>query len=593
MGPKEICLDGRRFTLKGSEAVKDARIRRAGGGNGVDEYEIRLTLLTEGDGSFRLTWSEPMLGILGFWSPGAGRRRELHQWWAANTQVSSVSDGAPVIALFRQGGLNYRTAAVSEAERRTKLSVCVNDFAEKEALDFCVTLFEDEAPPGEDYTFYLRVDGSERNLSACIGDVGRWWERFYPPQKRPEANYACVAPLYSTWYAYHQDPRQETLIKELPLAKALGFGAMTVDDGWSYAGPGTGDYRYCGTWTPDKEKFPDLAGFIKKAKACGIYTAFWFSVPFTGLDDPNFTRLQDRFLCVDEGLKAGVLDPRFPEVRYELKETYARFCEQYGAGGLKLDFITDLERPAPPKPGCEPITRGEAVKKLLTSLDGVTNAPENEAMVEFRQYYMGPSIARHCNMLRVCDCAFDVVSNRVGTADLRMLGYPLAVHSDMLLWAKGETPENCAVMLQNILFAVPQISVELRSAPPEQLAVIKNHLAYFNAHRELLVFGRLTVYEPEANYAALSAENDGLRVIALYAPRPVRFDGKTADVFNAAAADTLVLSADAAGTAECFDCFGALAGVYPFAPGSTELPLPRGGRARLTAAAAAAPRKDR
>ena len=558
-------------------------MRRTGGGNGTDEYEIRAVFAPDGGCcALRVRWREPMLGVLGFWSPGAGRSRALHQWWAANTQTSSVADGAPVIALFRQGGRNYCTAALSEAEIKTKLSVCVNDFAERESLDFCAGIFEEEAPPAPEFTFYLRIDGSERNLSDCVGDVSRWWERFYPPQKRPDAADACVSPLYSTWYAFHQHPAQETLEKELPLAEALGFGAMIVDDGWSYAGAGTGDYRYCGEWTADKEKFPDMKAFVQKAKAHGIRTALWVSLPFTGTDETGFERKKDRLLCVDEGMRTGILDARFPETRNEMERICADVCKAYGLSGLKLDFLTDLNRPAPPRPGMDCNTQTEAIVKLLHSLDGATNAPENERITEFRQYYMGPSAARHCNMLRVCDCAFDVISNRIGTADLRMLGYPLAVHADMLLWARDETPENCAVMLQNVLFAVPQISVPLHSAPDGQLAVIRNHLDYFNAHRELLVFGKLTVYEPEANYAALSAEDENIRVTALYAPREAVFDGKTADVFNATAGETLLLTAKEAGTAVCFDCFGRRVDAFRFAPGAAVIRLGRGGRLRLT-----------
>ena len=184
-------------------------------------------------------------------------------------------------------------------------------------------------------------------------------------------------------------------------------------------------------------------------------------------------------------------------------------------------------------------------------------------------------------MLRVCDCAFDPISNRIGVVDLRMLRYPLAVHSDMLLWARDEAPETCAVMLLNVLFAVPQISVLLQYAPPEQTAMLRRFLAYWNEHRELLLFGELTVCEPEANYTAVSAEDVSLRVTALYAPRVFTFDGKAADVWNATSTDRLMFTAEVPGEAECFDCFGNQTGRFSFAPGAAAVRIPRGGMVRL------------
>ena len=585
---RELQIDagGRRFTAALGDAAADIAVAAEEQTGEIAVYRVTLSFADPvGDCAVSLLWQEPMKGVVGYWSPHAGRARELHQWWAANTQTSCYAEGAPVIALFRQGGQNYRTIALSEAVRKTKLSVCVNDFAEQESLDLRVRIFEEEAPPAKEFTFYLRIDESDRNLSQCVGDVGAWWERFYPPRYRPAAEDACAAPLFSSWYACHQHPRQAELEKELPLAAELGFGAMIVDDGWSYPGNGTGNYSACGTWEPDKDKFPDMAAFAEKAKQHGIATALWFPLPFMGMDDPHFDDFRDRMIAVDDSLRAGILDVRAPSVRDYLVGTLTGLCQTYGLSGLKLDFLNDLTRPAPPPTEkCDCATAVEGLQKLLAALDEALKIPESDLLLEYRQYYLGPAVTRHCNMLRVCDCAFDVISNRIGVVDLRMLRCPLAVHSDMLLWARDEAPETCAVMLLNVLFAVPQISVLLQYALPEQLAVLRRFLAYWNAHRKLLLFGELTVCEPEANYTMVSAEDESLRVTALYSPRVFTYDGKAADAFNATATDKLLLTAEAPGTATCFDCFGNQTDRFSFSPGAVELRVPRGGMAQLRGA---------
>ncbi|MBQ6118165.1 MAG: alpha-galactosidase, partial [Clostridia bacterium] len=471
---RELHIDagGRRFTAALGKDVTDIAVATAEQTDDIAIYKVTLSFADAGgDCAVLLLWQEPMKGVVGYWSPHAGRGHELHQWWAANTQSSYYAEGAPVIALFRQGGRNYRTAALSEAVCKTKLSVCVNDFAERESLDLRVRIFEEEAPPAKEFTFYLRIDESGRNLSRCVGDVGAWWERFYPPRYRPTAEDACAAPLFSSWYACHQHPRQTELEQELPLAAELGFGAMIVDDGWSYPGDGTGNYAACGTWLPDGDKFPDMAAFAARAKQRGIAPALWFPLPFMGMDDPHFDDFRDRMIAVDDFLRAGILDVRVPAVREFLLDTLAGLCATYGLRGLKLDFLNALPRPAPaPTALCDCATTVEGLQKLLTALDEALKIPERDLLLEYRQYYLGPAVTRHCNMLRVCDCAFDVISNRIGVVDLRMLRSPLAVHSDMLLWARDEAPETCAVMLLNVLFAVPQVSVLLQYAPPEQLA---------------------------------------------------------------------------------------------------------------------------
>ena len=577
----------RQFTVAVGSAVTDAAILQTEGTGSVSVYKVRLSFANVcGDCAVSMLWREPMKGVVGYWSPSAGRSRELHQWWAANTQSSYLAEGAPVIALFRQGGQNYRTVALSEAVCKTKLSVCVNDFAERESLDLRVRIFEEEAPPATDFTFYLRIDKSARNLARCVCDVGAWWERFYPPRYRPTAEDACAAPLLSSWYACHQHPTQNILEKELPLAAEIGFGATIVDDGWSYPGTGTGNYSSCGTWLPDGDKFPDMAAFAAKAKQHDVAPALWFPLPFMGVDDPHFPDFRARMIAVDDFLRAGILDVRVPSVREFLVDTLAGLCETYGLCGLKLDFLNDLTRPAPaPTALCDCATTTEGLQKLLAALDEALKIPARDRLLEYRQYYLGPAVTRHCNMLRVCDCAFDVISNRLGVVDLRMLRYPLAVHSDMLLWARDEAPETCAVMLLNVLFAVPQVSVLLQYAPPEQLAVLRRFLGYWNAHRELLLFGPLTVYEPEANYTMVSAEDEALRVTALYSPRPFTYDGKAADAFNATATDNLLFTAEVPGTVTCFDCFGNETARFSFAPGAVSMTIPRGGMAQLRAAA--------
>ena len=116
---------------------------------------------------------------------------------------------------------------------------------------------------------------------------------------------------------------------------------------------------------------------------------------------------------------------------------------------------------------------------LLQEIRQALTSRKSDFMIEFRQFYVGPAIVRDCNMLRVLDCPFDYITNRVGIVDLRLLNYDLAVHADMLIWAKDEKLETSAKMLLNILFGVPQISVLLQNSSDEQKKLISAYVHYW------------------------------------------------------------------------------------------------------------------
>ena len=154
-------------------------------------------------------------------------------------------------------------------------------------------------------------------------------------------------------------------------------------------------------------------------------------------------------------------------------------------------------------------------------------------MFEFRQPYFSPSIVRFCNVLRVGDCPFDLIKNRMGVIDLRLFDYNVAVHSDMLYWAFNESTEKCAIQLYNILFSVPQISVLLSKINDEQFFLIEKYLDYWKNNKNIILHGDFKAYNPEFNYTFASSENTLKRIAVSYLDDYYKFDGKETDLFNA------------------------------------------------------------
>ncbi len=109
----------------------------------------------------------------------------------------------------------------------------------------------------------------------------------------------------------------------------------------------------------------------------------------------NRARFSDKILCDDERLQAGVLDPRYPEVRDFLIDKYAFFAREYSIDGFKPDFIdrfhTDSEPPYAQGMDTECVC--DAVQTLMITVRDSLTAINPDVMIEFRQHYTGPIIA--------------------------------------------------------------------------------------------------------------------------------------------------------------------------------------------------------
>ena len=584
---KTVNLHGKEFIFQSEKEPKSLEFRMVKDEEGLSEYELYLNLTERDMSTFSIKWSAHMQGILSCWTPIAKRDREVKQWFGPNTNFSNIYYGAPILSVIDQGDKNFSTVAVSDAVNPVRMTFAVNDFEEKENLDFHIYLFE-EGCTEESYTIRIRIDERDIPYYDAIASVSNWWKEFYPIDRIRTEN--GELPLYSTWYNYHQNPTQESLEKEMAEAVKCGFKSLIIDDGWSYEGVGTGDYCNCGNWNVTDTKFPDFGAFVKYLHELGIKAAVWFPVPYVGYYADDYKKFQGKILYNSDGAKCGVLDPRYPDVRKYIVDNYVDMVNKYELDGLKLDFI-DAFRCPDRAALCTDKSEGydcdkveEGVTKLLREIRETLTAGKEDFMIEFRQFYVGPAIVRECNMLRVIDCAFDCITNRVGIADLRLLNYGLAVHADMLLWSQDEKSEVVAKMLLNTMFAVPQISVLLQNSSDEQKKIITSYISYWYENKEVLLYGHFKAHHPEACYSLISSENDEKRVVVAYSENSVCFDGKTTDIFNATASDYLYIENTSGRNvnAVVYDCCGNKLDEYVIEQNVCKVSISEGGKLSLS-----------
>ncbi|GAA3204507.1 hypothetical protein GCM10020216_003910 [Nonomuraea helvata] len=530
--------------------------------------ELRVTPDRTAD--VRVAWQVPCVDATAFWAADGGEHRGLPPFWR-RPRTAALEKNAPVGCLVGAGDVAICTFAAGEVVRpvRTRTGV-VEETGE---FGFWV---EHEATP--DAGLLLRLDLTRRHFAATLSGVADWWRALHGPV----ADVPDVArmPAYSTWYAMQQHVSAESVERQAGPAAELGCEAIIVDDGWHSDDRGRG-YGYVGEWEPSPTSFPDISGHVAKVRGDGLAYLLWYALPFVGRHTALWDRVEPYTLAYKDHMNAAIVDPRYPYVRDLVAGHLTRAVTEWGMDGLKIDFIDQfaVENPPPPGPEADCETVNEGVRRLLAQLP-------RDCLVELRQPYVSPGLWPFATMVRASDCPLSPAHNRQRTVDLRLIAGPLAVHADMLMWHPGERPARVATQLISVLFAVPQISVDLTSQTPEQAEVLRFWLGFFREHAEVLQRGSFRPARPDLGYPQVTARSEDTVVTARYAPVPVAVPATgTLWLANGDASSDVLLEVSGSGTARAtiHDCQGRIVSENTFAlrPGIAQVTVPEGGLLRL------------
>lgn len=513
------------FTLSGGDDLFAASLTTTALADGIDSIHIRITAArTIYPPTFTLAWTHPTADIHGFWHPvdggfsGSGNRNKGFAYDWEPGFVSKATSSAPVVSLFNLNGRNRLTFAFSDALHPITVKAGVH---EETAMFHCsLALFAEPTLLTDSYEATLRVDTRDIPYSESLRDVEQWWVSLpgYAPAPVPSA---ARQPMYSTWYSFHQELRPNEVEKQCKLAREIGCEAVIVDDGWQTSNDQRG-YAYCGDWRVEPSKIPDMRAYVANVHALGMKYILWYAVPFVGTYTDAWSRFKDKLLTVLTigGADAGVLDPRFPDVRQFLLQTYVDAMHNWDLDGFKLDFVDSF---VPPR-GQQPELGGDrdydsvpvAVDRLLTDIIEELRAIKPDVMIEFRQSYVGPLMRKYGNIFRAVDCPNDSIENRVRTLDVRLIAGATATHADMLMWSVHDPVESAALQLINVLFAVPQISMLLDKIPTEHIEMLRFWLSFWRKHRDVLLDGELKALHPELLYPVVIASIPTKRIVAIY-----------------------------------------------------------------------------
>ncbi|MEU9077742.1 glycoside hydrolase family 36 protein [Kitasatospora sp. NPDC048538] len=509
----------------------DLRVSGAATAREVGDGILEVT--AEGEGEVRIEWRLPCVDATAFWTPEPRGTGWLPAAWSAPRRTS-LANGAPIAALIGTGDVALCAFAAERADVLAGAGVL------EETGEF---RFWAQAAG----RLTVRIDTSRRHFARCLAGLAAWWwtgrEADIPPAAR--------RPAYSTWYSMHQDVSPEAVETQAALGKELGMDVIIVDDGWMTADRTRG-YAHCGDWEP--VSLPDTAAHVRRVHDLGVQYLLWYALPFIGKDSAAFERIGGYALADAAHMGAIVADPRHPEVREFLIGRLARAVEEWGMDGLKVDFVDWFARadapPAGPGADCESVDEG--VERLLAGIRRRIAAVKPEAMIEYRQPYVSPDLWPYVTMIRATDCPLSPQENRQRTVDVRLAAGLVPVHADMLMWHPAEPPEQIACHLINVLFSVPQVSVDLAAQSTAQREAIAFWLGVFREHAGTLQLGELRPARPDLGYPMVTAVGGGTVAVARYAALPVDVSGdgwRTLLVANADA-DPDVRLTGGSGTAE-------------------------------------------
>ena len=499
-----------------------------------------------------IKWATPSDNVAGYWSTSSFLNKTISPDWGPSKVTSMLARNSPVISLFGHDDSNRQTFSASEG-----LSTVITSTSVKEENGMMLNEFQFFTEKHKEvykYEVQVRLDTRNIPFSQSLEEVASWWTTFelYKPATVPEA---AKLPVYSSWYSYHQNVSKAELLKECSIAREMGFKSIIVDDGWQTLDSNRG-YAYTGDWNPDRIK--DMKEFVQSVHDLDMKFILWYAVPFVGEKSAAYVKMKGKFLNYWEGQGTYVLDPRFPEVRAFIINTYIRAVREWDLDGFKLDFLGRFRAQEDTKlladGGRDFASVNEGTDRLMTDLLTSLRAVKPDIMIEFRQPYTGPAMRKYGNMLRASDCPNVALINRIATTDLRLLSGNTAVHADMLMWHNSESVENAALQMLNVLFSVPQISVKLEDVPKDHFEMIRFYTNYWLENRELLLDGEFRPYSPQTNFPMISSENNEKKITALYNDLFVGIETKTNqkfDIVNAKSSSKIIL--DVTGEAQRYE----------------------------------------
>ncbi len=490
------------------------------------------------------------------WNPGMMDIHGLYFDWGKKYIKSRLASWMPLQQLFSRDGRNKLSIAVSDVDTPIEIGTGIKE--EAATVECEINFFTLPTSPKTEYTAIIRLDMRDVPYYDSIYDINAWWEQDCG-YKSAFVPGSAKMPMDSLWYSFHQDLDKTEVLKECKASKEVGMETVIIDDGWQTDDNNRG-YAYCGDWLVAPQKMGDMAELVENIHKIGMKVMLWYSVPFMGIYSNKYKEFKGMFLdgCGDEKTFFA-LDPRYKKVREYLAGVYENAVKSWNLDGLKLDFIDSfvLKGKALEYDESRDFQDLEiAIHALMSDVKSRLTAINPDILIEFRQSYVGPSIRKYGNMLRVGDCPCDILKNRFNVVNLRLTSGKTAVHSDMIMWNVNDSVENAALQFTSVLYSVPQVSMRVDKLPEDHYKMLKFYIDFWKEWRAVLLDGKLTATNPESEYSLVCSLLDNKEVYTAYSDRIIPVKAKETVAVNATAEKSLIIKNAEGKSYKVVNCMG-------------------------------------
>ena len=499
--------------------------------------------------------------------------------------ASSAANWMPLYAFIDEKDGNVLTLASSESRSRVVFHGGTVEGPNTLRAEFTFNTKDCDTPVSR-YETTLLFDA--RRIDACrtLSAASAWMRAADPAPDRPVPP-SAFEPAWSSWCAYHTGVTEETVEREAAAARDVGLDWIILDDGWQVpAGLG-----FCqGENLPNIRYSKDFAAHIRRLHDAGTKVVLWYPVPLATDNAPNFADYAGQMLY-RRSWGPYVWDPRFPARRDFFLGRISAAMRDWKVDGLKLDFIDSwgidydgLSFPDVSKglAGRDIRDLTPAVAQTMTAARAAVSDIQPDALIEFRQSYMGPLMLKCCTQMRVQDCPGSLSEMRYGIANLRLTSGPNAVHSDPIQWARDASAESVAESILASIFGIGQYSIRLTESPRAHLDILKRWIAFTRTHAAALYRGDFRIQGISSDAPVLVGETKEERIVGVYKPNFAAECGapdRPVIILNGTGTPRVTVRFDGATSAEVFGPDGAPAGKITIPAGLSDIAIPRGGYA--------------
>ncbi len=431
-------------------------------------------------------------------------------WDLAKSVEAKYSKCMPLNVLLNDKNESILNVSISDCYNIIKIHIGANEYSQNATI--IIFMFNNFSVLPKKYTFSLRIDKRKNAFAKSVKEARDYLYNINNIEVNvPKKAYGKV---YSTWYNFHQDIKQDTLIKELKKAKEFGLETIIIDDGWQIDKLNTG-YSYCGDWKIANNRFYDFKKFVQDVHKMGINVMLWLSVPFIGIYSQNYKEFLNMYLEMVSG-NIMILDPRYKKVRNFLVNTYLNLLREYDLDGFKLDFIDsfNLNEKSIYNENMDTPSLEEALDLLFKEINTTLRNYKEDILIEFRQNYTCPSLIKSANMIRVADCPLDYITNYREIINLK-LTCKIAIHSDMVIFNKNDSIENKALNIYATLFSISQFSFVLNELENDEQKMLKYFTKFYDENKEYLFSDDLmTIGKPNEYQASYVEKVNKLFMVA-------------------------------------------------------------------------------